>query len=170
MKNLILTILILVLIGECIYLVFPKKQTPKVLAEKTFIATPIPTQIPTGAPEPTPTLMPTPTPLKTPKASPQPKFTSQQINGFIDRFAGQYGVDPNILRHIAICESGFNPDAYNAGYAGLYQFGGVTWKNIRLKIGEDPNTELRYNAEEAVQTAAYSLGRGNGRIWPNCQP
>lgn len=134
MRNFILGLLILVLIGEVIYLVVPKKKETKVLAEKTQIVTPSPTEIPTPSPSPTPSPTPKPTKKPTPKPSPQPQFSSEQVNGFVDRFAGQYGVDPNVLRHIAICESGFNPAAYNAGYAGLFQFGSVTWKNWLLPV------------------------------------
>ena len=37
-------------------------------------------------------------------------------------------------------------------------------------MGEDPDISLRYNAEEAVQTAAYNLSINNAGIWPNCAP
>ncbi len=137
---------------------------------------PIPTTSPTEAPtpEPTPeeteTPIPTPTKIPTPTPIPQPTFTSQQINEFIDRFASQYSVSPDILRYIALCESGFNPKASKAGYVGLYQFGPVTWKNLRAKMGEDLDLNLRANAEEAVQTAAFNLHINNAGIWPNCIP
>ncbi|MBI4057913.1 lytic transglycosylase domain-containing protein [Candidatus Microgenomates bacterium] len=147
------------------------KESPEVLAESTKV-TPSPppaaTATPEPAPDPTPSWSPTPKPTPTPL--PVPTFSSQEINGFIDRFAGQYAVDPNVLRHIAVCESGFNPAAYNIGYAGLYQFGSITWKNFRIAIGEDPEAQLRFNAEEAVQTAAYALSQGKSHIWPNCAP
>jgi len=168
MRNIILTVLLLVLAGEIGTLTFMhRKPEEKVLAE-AVAPTPTDTPSPSPTPSPEPTLRPTPSPTKTP--APQPQFTSQEINGFIDRFAGQYGVDPNVLRRIAICESGFNPLAFNTGYAGLYQFGPITWKNIRVQISEDPALDLRYNAEEAVQTAAYAISQGKIGIWPNCQP
>lgn len=157
-------------------LVLGQKVDSAALTTSLPTPTPVP---PTPTPVPTPLASPTPQAVqsataKTEKPSPtpvlQPIFTSEQINGFIDRFAGQYGVSPHVLRHIAVCESGFDPEAYYVGYAGLYQFGSVTWKNVRVKMGEDPDVELRYNAEEAVQTAAYSLSLGNTKIWPNCAP
>lgn len=148
---------------------------PDVLAEKT--------ELPSSSSSPTLEPTPDPTPLATPtlqamqsataKAGtppPQPTFTSAEINGFIERFASQYGIDPNVLRHIAVCESGFNPMASNLGYAGLYQFGPTTWRNYRLALGEDPNVDLRFNAEEAVQTAAYAISLGKFHLWPNCKP
>lgn len=137
--------------------------TPSVMSA-TSTKSPAPTQKPTSTSAPTNS----PTPTATP--SPQPTYSSQQINEFINRFAGQYGVDPNVLRYIALCESGFNPLAQNLGYAGLYQFGATTWQTYRKKIGEDGNPDLRLNAEEAVQTAAYVISIGNSYIWPNCVP
>jgi len=74
------------------------------------------------------------------------------------------------MRYIAICEAGFNPNAVNGPYIGLYQFGPITWQNIRGEIGEDPNINLRYSVEESAQTAAYSLSKGKIGIWPNCKP
>jgi hypothetical protein len=176
MKDLILRVLALVLVGEAITLtVINKKPEEKVLSEAsvvTPIPTPTPTETPTATPSPTPTPVPTPKPTvkPTPTPIPPPTYTSEEINGFINRFAAQYGVDPNVLRHIALCESGFNPKASNAGYAGLFQFGTTTWKNIRKEIGEDVNPDLRFNAEEASQTAAYALSHGKSAIWPNCTP
>jgi len=144
-----------------------KTPEPQVLAEVA------PTLTPTITPSPTLTPTPTPKPRPSPKATEgaaQPKFTSEQIYGFTERFGGQYAVDPNVLRHIALCESTFKPEARNYIYAGLFQFDTRTWKIYRNKIGEDPDPDLRYNAEEAVQTAAYAISLGQLRLWPNCQP
>lgn len=141
-------------------------QAVEITPIPTLTPTPTPTPSPTPRPTPTPTLIPTPTPTSAPVVT----FTSEQIHGFIERFAVQYGVDPNVLRYIAVCESGFNPLAYNVGYAGLYQFGPTTWAKFRQQIGENTNPDLRFNAEEAVQTAAYVLSVERGGIWPNCLP
>lgn len=142
-----------------------------------FTPSPSPSLTPTSIPVPTNT--PSPTPMDSamlttlPSAQPTPTIppaSSLEVNGFIDRFSAQYGVDPNILRHIAICESGFASNAKNGPYIGLFQFGEITWKNIRKEFGEDTNPDLRYSAEESVQTASYALSHGKGGIWPNCQP
>jgi hypothetical protein len=173
MKNLILSVLALVLIGEIITLVFIKRYTVsknKVLSEATSVATPTPLIVSTPIPTSTPTSTPKPTPVKTPTPIPQPKFTSQEINGFIDRFGGQYGVSPDVLRYIALCESGFDPFARKLSYVGLFQFGPSTWQNLRAEMGEDRDTGLRANAEEAVQTASYAISIGKKGIWPNCYP
>ncbi len=145
-------------------------QTVETTPEPTPSPTPTPTEKPTPKPTKKPTPIPSPTPSPSPTPEPLPLVSSEEIHGFIERFAAQYAVDPNILRHIAVCESGFNPLSYNVGYAGLYQFGPITWANFRRQMGESTNPDLRFNAEEAVQTAAYALSVGRGGIWPNCIP
>jgi hypothetical protein len=179
MKNIILVILLVVLCGEILYLVKIKgaKAGSKVLSVKiensptgtpTITLTPTPLQTPTptitASPSPKPTIKPTPTPV------PQPVFTSQQIYEFIERFSGQYAVDNDVIRYIAICESGFKQFATNGKYSGLFQFDSTTWKNIRKKMGEDPSPDLRLNAEEAVQTASFVVSIGRSGMWPNCMP
>ena len=106
-------------------------------------------------------------PGPTPKPTPEKAETVYEL---IERFATQYGVDPNVLRHITLCESGFKSNAVNREYVGLFQFGVITWENIREEMGEDSNPSLRFSAEEAVQTAAYAVSKGKGKIWPNCFP
>jgi hypothetical protein len=173
MKNLILPILVVVLVGVGVFFYFMNRQKPetKVLAIQTvLVPSPTATDTPTPKTTPSPTPKPKPTPSRTPAPTPPPTVTPQQINEFIDRFAGQYAIDPNVVRHVALCESGFKPSAKNSVYAGLFQFNSSTWKNIRIKMGEDPDPALRYNAEEAVQTASYEISLHNGRIWPNCMP
>jgi len=148
--------------------VFKPTPTPT----PTLTPTPTPTSTPTPTPSPTPSPRPTPTPTITPTPTPfpQPTYNSEQINAFIERFGSQYGVDPNVLRYVAVCESNFNPAAINGPYAGLYQFSSITWKNNRQLMSEETNTDLRFNAEEAVQTAAFIISIGRGSIWPNCLP
>lgn len=156
-------------------------RKPGAVVLSTAIEKPIPTVSPTPTPLPSPTQTPKPTPTRKPlpKNTPTPTLTptptpvpvsSEQINGFIDKYAGQYSVDPNALRHIAVCESGFNPNAVNGPYAGLYQFASSTWSNNRALMGKDPNPSLRLNAEESVQTAAFLLSTKGAGFWPNCQP
>lgn len=179
MKNLIIFLLFLIVSAELIalYKIKQSEQDNPVLSATATAApvlSPTPTIVPVATSEPTPTATPkattTSTPIPTPTPVPQIPFTSQEINGFIERFSSQYSVSSDVLRHIAVCESGFNSSAQNLGYAGLYQFGSVTWKNLRKGMGEDPNPDLRFNAEEAVQTAAYAISKGKIGIWPNCDP
>ena len=139
---------------------------------KTEFEIPTPTDIVIETPTPTPTLTPTPSPSPSPTPSPvpQPTYSDAEEMRFIDRFAGQYGLDPNVLRHIATCESGFNQHAKNGPYVGLFQFGTSAWVTGRAKMGEDANLNLRLNAEESIQTAAYLLAEGRTDLWPNCIP
>ena len=130
---------------------------------------PSPTLIPTLTPTPEPSYTPTPQPTPTVKPSVK-KYSSMEIQAFKERFTSQYGVDINVLRHIAVCESGFNPLAVNGVYAGLFQFSSGTWKRYRQEIGENKSSDLRLDAEEAVQTAAYVLSKNQAYIWPNCTP
>lgn len=142
--------------------------TPTVVPTPTPTPTLIPS--PTSIPTPIPTPIPSPTVIPTPSPVPPPPVRPEAIHGFIERFAAQYNVDPNVLRHIAVCESGFNPMAVKLSYAGLYQFGPTAWGKYRGLIGEDESLELRFNAEEATQTAAYVLSINQAYIWPNCTP
>lgn len=146
-------------------------------SEAAVLSARVESPLPVNTPEPTltpsPTLKPTPTNIPTPTLTPTPTIlpvSSEQINGFIEQYARVYSVDPNRLRHIAICESGFNPAAVNGPYAGLYQFMSKTWSSNRAFLGEDPDPGLRLKAEEAVQTAAYLLSTKGSAFWPNCQP
>jgi hypothetical protein len=134
--------------------------------------TPSPTPSNTPIPKPTNTPSPTEVPPVTPTqtSSLQPQYSQQDVHEFIERFAGQYGIDPNVLRHIAVCESGFNPLAVNGPYAGLFQFSENAWVNNRMQMGEDTDPALRLNAEEASQTAAYLISIGKSYLWPNCIP
>ncbi len=126
---------------------------------------------PIASPTSTPTLTPNATPSTQLKFSPTPTNTpTEEINAHIDRFGNQYGVDPNVIRHIAICESGLKSNATNGPYVGLFQYAPTTWSNIRKEMNENPDIDLRYSAKDSIQTAAYSLSIGKGKIWPNCMP
>lgn len=141
----------------------PTLSEPEASPSRRSTSTPKPTATLTPLPTSTPTLTPSPTP-------PPPPATSEQIQAFIERFVAQYGVDANVLRHIGVCESGLNPLAINGPYVGIYQFSSSAWINNRKLMGENTGADLRYNAEESVQTAAYVLSVGKGYLWPNCLP
>lgn len=166
MKNILYKFLIVTSLIYLLVMYFLGKNSKKeVLSVSTTNTPPVVTftQPPTATPTPRPTKTPTPKPTPTPASS-------QEVNELIDRFSGQYGLDPNVVRYIALCESGFKSNAVNWIYVGLFQFGPVTWKNLRAEIGEDVNVALRYSAEESVQTATYALSKGKEKIWPNCVP
>jgi hypothetical protein len=141
------------------------KPQPKVISYSIEVPpTEMPTPSPTNTPTPKLTKVPTPTP------KPVTKYSSEQIYGFTNEFGGKYGIDPNVIRHIGQCESGFNPKAKNYIYAGLFQFDAPTWKSFRKMMNKDPDPDLRYDAREAVETVAYMLSIHRGALWPNCYP
>lgn len=138
---------------------------------KFIFTTPTPTPFPTDTPTPTPTPIPTPTPspLPTPTPTPLPlPVNASDINALIDRYAGQYAVAADSLRHIAMCESGYNPAAVNGPYGGLYQFSASAWKTYRSMIGKDTDPALRFSAEESVRTAAFVVSIKSYSPWPSC--
>jgi hypothetical protein len=147
---------------------FPSPR-PMVLSAE-FEITPIPTIVPssTPTPSPRPTLVPSPTLKITP--TPAFSYTPGEIYEMYNQAAIRYSVSADVLRHIARCESGFNPSAKNYIYLGLYQFDSRTWSSYRNKMGLNPDPGLRTNPKEAINTAAYAISLGHGKIWPNCFP
>jgi hypothetical protein len=141
------------------------KTQPKVISYNVEIP---PTEMPTPTLKPTPTVRPTLIP--TPTVKPVPKYSSEQIYGFTNEFGGKYSIDPNVIRHIGQCESGFNPMAKNYIYAGLFQFDAATWKSFRKMMNKNTDPDLRYDAKEAVETVAFMLSIHRGALWPNCYP
>lgn len=174
-----------VTLASVVLVSFHKLQS-KVLGESTTLLSPLEgidklpvlTPVPTATPSaevtstPSPTKVPTPKPTRkpTPTPKPQPKFTSEEIYGFTEKYGILYAVNPNVIRHLVLCESGFNPSARNSIYAGLFQFDTQTWTYYRQKMGLDADADLRYHAEEAVRTGTYILSLGKTGLWPNCYP
>lgn len=136
--------------------------------------TPTPTPSPTAKPSPTPTHTPTPTPIPptaTPTPTPVPTrvpASPAEIDDYFKRFAQEYGIDEELLRKIAICESGYNTQSVNGAYGGMYQFHTQSWQSTRMAMGADPNPDLRFNPEEAIRTAAYKISINGAAAWPAC--
>jgi len=141
--------------------------------ETTDASAPSPTTQPTTTPVP-PTATPTPTvlPTATPTPSPEPTITtsSTDLETLFNRYSAQYNVSKDELEKIASCESGQRADAQspNGDYLGMYQFAASSWSSTRSAMGQDPNPDLRTNADEAIKTAAFMLSRGQENAWPNC--
>jgi hypothetical protein len=155
-------------------------------------ATPIPTAIiiiPTQKPSPIPTTTPSPTNTATPTSSPtakpsvtasptplstptptvlKTKVTSTELESYFTKYSDQYKIDKELLKRIAKCESGFNPNAKNLSYLGLYQFSESTWSSQRKRMGLNSDITLRTNAEESIKTAAHMIANGGQNAWPNC--
>jgi len=77
-------------------------------------------------------------------------------------------VSGDLLRKIALCESGYNPSAKNGIYEGMFQFSESSWISARSRMGEDVNLGLRNNAEESIKTASFMLSTGGQNAWVNC--
>lgn len=166
------------------------EPTPEVLAQTTqkptSIPTPTPTVKPTAIPTPKPTPLPSPTvaptpsptPLPTPTMAPTPipaeptatpdVWAPGHLENWFAQYAGQYGVDKNILERIANCESHYNPNARNGDYVGIFQFSTSTWINYRTQMGMDSNPELRTNPEESIRTGAFVVSKRGSAPWPSC--
>jgi len=125
----------------------------------------------------TPKTIPKPKPSVTPGISPDTKPTTKpapvvsapaDLEALFAQHAATHGVDPMIMKKIAQCESGMRPEATNGPYGGMFQFVSSTWSSNRKAMGKDPNPALRYNAAEAIETAAYKMGRDGYGAWPAC--
>jgi hypothetical protein len=86
----------------------------------------------------------------------------------IKKYASMYSVDAGLLVRIAKCESGFNPQAVNGPFAGMYQFMSGTWISNRKAMGLNTDPALRYDAEESIKTAAYKISHDGAGAWPVC--
>lgn len=155
--------------------VLSSESTQEVLRETE---TPTPTETPgvepteTLTPTPTETLSPTPTISLTPTPTPttKPITAPTHLEPLFQKYAAQYGADSNLLKKIADCESHFNNNAIalDGLYVGMYQFSSSSWISMRNQMGLDTNPDLRYGAEESIQTAAYALSKGKASMWPTC--
>lgn len=92
----------------------------------------------------------------------------EEINVLIDKYAQEFGANPDLMKSIAKCESRFRAEAVNGSFGGMYQFLASTWSSNRNAMGLDPNPDLRFNAEEAIRTAAFKMGRDGYGAWPSC--
>jgi len=131
--------------------------------------TPLPTRIPTAAPTLRPTSVPVPTPTSAPRVQ-APAVGHMQVIEYIAQYSGEYGVDKMLLERIARCESGLNSNALsrNGLYGGIFQFSASTWQSTRNRMGLDNNPDLRFNAQEAVRTAAYKMSKDGTSAWAGC--
>jgi len=97
------------------------------------------------------------------------EITTGDVEEFFGKYSSQFGVDPELLKRIANCESSFNPNARNLDYGGMYQFSEESWISTRIGMGQNTDPALRFNAEESIKTAAYKLSLPNGaNAWPSC--
>lgn len=68
----------------------------------------------------------------------------EPVNHLIDKYAGQFGVDPSLVRAVVQAESNFNPQATSsAGAKGLMQLMDGTAKTLGVTDSFDPEQNIR---------------------------
>lgn len=124
---------------------------------------------PSPTPTVTPTLTPTPIPsTPTPSPAPPPVVAPADLDPLFSKYSSEYGVDKELLKRIAQCESHMNSGAVNGDYGGMYQFATQSWISTRGAMGQNTDPSLRFNAEESIKTSAYKISKGGIGAWPNC--
>ena len=95
--------------------------------------------------------------------------TPKDIETLFEKYSQEYSLDKELLKKIAQCESGFKPQAINGPYAGMYQYLATTWASQRKAMGLNTDEQLRFDAEEAIKTAAFQIRRQGSGPWPVCR-
>jgi len=101
-------------------------------------------------------------------ASKQEKTKDLDIHSAFKEYSQKYGVDEGLLKKIAECESGFNPEAVNGPYAGMFQFTSSSWISTRTEMGLNADPDLRFNGSESIRTAAFKISKYGTSAWPVC--
>lgn len=173
-KLIVIFLLVLMSLGVIIYKLNLSRQAEKLQVKVAGVKTST-VKIPTIAPSftPIPTASPSPTLTPSPTATPSPTLVPviilpEDLDKLFTKYCDEYSVDKELLKRIAKCESGLNPNAGSNKYAGLFQFAEPIWIQTRTLLGQNPDTSLRFNAEEAIKTAAFMISQGHFGIWPNC--
>lgn len=97
-----------------------------------------------------------------------PVPTMNELEVMFQAYGNYYGVNPKQLRHLALCESRFRPWVTNGIHAGMYQYNPRTWSATRERMRQDPNPDLRFDAEESVKTTAYKIANEGSGAWVVC--
>lgn len=165
----VLAVSSLLAVGTYAYTLAAPNPQEKIISPlpSNSVSTLSPTATPTPSPTMTPTL--TPTAIPTPTATPTAIITSEDLERLFSQYSSQYSVENEQLKRIAQCESEFNSQARYLDYGGLFQFSSASWNSTRSLMGLDPNPDLRFNAEEAIKTAAFKISQEGISAWPNCQ-
>ena len=142
--------------------------TNTLMPTPTLTQTPHPTEFkPTNTPTPIPTV--TPRPTQTLRVTPTNiPITSGQLDEWFTKYSNLYSIDRQKLWKVSVCESNLRAHATNGDYGGMYQFSTNTWISTRTTMNMDPNPTLRFNPEEAIKTAAFTISTVGLSPWPNC--
>ena len=113
-------------------------------------------------PTPTPTPTPVPVPAATPRPAPQfapPPAGHEDVVAIIRAAAAKWGVSGDWMVHIAQCESGLRPNAYNphGPYYGLFQF-------LMSTFTHNGGTNI-WDPSDQANTAAKMLAHGQAHQW-----
>ncbi len=132
--------------------------------EPTATPQPQPDPTPQPEPEPEPTATPQPAPTATPEPEPTPAPEPPQssgppsgIEGQLEYYANQYGVDPNLIKAVAWRESGWNQSSVSsAGAIGVMQVmpGTATWINNNLV---SRNLDVRGSTADNIEAGTAYL-------------
>lgn len=96
-------------------------------------------------------------------------LSSGDLEELFKHYSNEYGVDEGLLKKIAYCESHYNSEAVNGPYGGMFQFTASSWASARNRMGLDNNSDLRFNSEEAIKTAAFKISQDGTAAWPACR-
>lgn len=87
--------------------------------------------------------------------------------GLINYYAQEYKINADELRCILKNESGFRKAATNgtSSASGMGQFINSTWISWRKEMGENPDLNLRFDADEMIKTTSFGLSKGRQSHW-----
>ena len=88
---------------------------------------------------------------------------TEAVQALILAAAVSHNVDPDLMDHIAACESGYNARAVAGPYVGLYQLG----TSKRKQFTTDGYTDVFDPAQQA-NFVAELIANGETSDWVNC--
>jgi hypothetical protein len=153
---------VLLAVVSVLLLVSNNRKEETTLVEKEIITfSPNPTSSPTLTLKPTPYISIT-------KAPSVILSKPLSLDELFEKYGLIYGVDKNVLKKIASCESGLDPNQVTGIYGGLFQFSDLSWTEARGRMGKSADQNLKFNAEESIKTAAFEINYKGTSGWSDC--
>lgn len=83
--------------------------------------------------------------------------TDLDLVEYIGQRAVSYGLDPEMAKAVAYCESNYIPTAQNptSSAGGIYQFLNGTWEYVNVKRGVDYSLEDKYDPIKSIENAMW---------------